>query len=512
MRKQYRIVVNTGALYVKMLLSLFVTFYSTRIILQNLGVNDFGIYNLVASSISLLGFVNGSMSNTAQRFLAFELGHGVLDRLKKVFAISLSAHFWIGIGLVIALELLGTVAFDHIFVIEANRVESAKIAYQLMIWVAFFSTLTSPFSASIFAHEHIFLFAIADFTAALLKLLAAVMLCFFDSDKLVLYSCFMLFIQFVHFMFEAVYCHIKYEECRTVDILHTDKKLKKEVFPFLGWNMMESCSWLAKSQGIAILMNTFYGTVVNAAYGIAGQVQGQVMYFSSSMLGAVRPQIYKAGGAGNNAQVLSLSASASKFAVFLMLLFLAPLSFVLNEILSLWLTTVPPYTTGICLLLISITLINYLSIGVGIAVQASGKVKIFQIVVSIVTLVVIPIGYFLYSNSTNVYLLLYVMVALEVILTILKYKMAADIFCVTIWHFLKSILIPCIFTLILSFGMSLFIYKLVLTEGTLFRYALFILIDVLAVALTIYYVGLSGRERCLIGDMAKGLRNKLFKR
>lgn len=507
MRAGYRVIVNSGALYIKMLLSLFITFYSTRIILQNLGIDDFGIYNLVASTVSLLGFINGSMANTVQRFLAYEIGHGVFDRLKKVFAISLSLHLWVGFGIVIVLELLGIISFDNIFNIASDKVDSAKIAYQIMIWVAFLSTISSPFAASIYAHEEIAIFAIADFISTILKLVAALLLSLFETDKLIYYSCFILFIQLIHFIFEAAYCFLRYNECRRIDIVHIDKKLKNEVFPFLGWNMLESCSWLAKNQGVAILMNTFYGTVVNAAYGIGNQVQGQVMFFSSSLLSAIRPQIYKAGGNGNIPQMVSLSITASKFAFFMMLLILVPLAFILDDILKLWLNIVPEYTERICLLLILISLINYLSTGVGTAIQAYGRVKEFQIIVSVMTLGAIPIGYILYSQSSNVYLFLYVMVVLEILLTFLKYKIAAKVLNIKLNSFIKGIFVPCVIVFLCSFSFSFLIYQYMNIEQ-LYEYIVYILLDVISVVILIYILGLSKKEKSLIRDIVVSLKYK----
>lgn len=508
MKAQYRIVTNTIVLYIKMLLSIFVTFYSTRIILNALGVNDFGIYNLVAGAISLLGFVNGSMSNTVQRFLAYELGHGALERLRKTFALSMSMHLIVGIGLIVVLELLGILAFEYFFVIEKESVLSAKIAYQIMIGVAFLGTISSPLSACIYAHEDIALFAVVEFISSILKLGSAFVLMEFSQNRLVFYCIFLLIIQLLLFIFQALFCWFRYEECHHVELFRLDRELKREVFPFLGWNMLESFSWLGKNQGISVLMNSFYGTVVNAAYGIGNQIQGQVMFFSTSLLNAIRPQIYKLGGAGDIAKMLSLSGVASKFAFFILLLLLCPLIFVLNKILYIWLGIVPEYTERICILLLIISLFNYMSIGINIAIQAYGNVKIYQIVASLIILLSIPISYLIYSFSNDVYLLLYIMVIVELISVVAKYYIAAQVFGYSIIYFIRSILLPCMAIFVISLFLSYFL-AIFMLEDKLWVYILFIIADVCMVSVLVFWGGLSKSERHVIINLFKSIKAKL---
>ena len=508
MRETQRIAINSMAMYLKMILSLFITFFSTRIVLDKLGVTDFGIYNLVAGAISLLGFVNGSMSNTIQRFLAYELGHGDLSRLRKLVSISLLMHFAIGIGLVLVLELLGLIAFDHFFVIDQERIESAKLAYHFMIGVTFLSTISSPLAACIYAHEDIVMFAVIDFVSSVLKLLAALALCYSSNDRLIFYCALMLAIQFLYFAFEMVYCRVKYTECRGVNLFNMNKEIRQEVFPFMGWNMLESCSWLIKNQGIAVLMNTFYGTVVNAAYGIGNQINGQVMYFSSTLLGAIRPQIYKSAGSGNIEKMISLSVTAAKFSFFVMLLFLCPLFFLLDEILVIWLKDVPDYTARICLLLLIISLFNYMSTSINIAIQAYGNVKKYQLVSSLVILICVPIGYVLYSYSTDVYLFLYIMVVVELFSVIMKYWVAADILKLKFLFLFQSILIPCLFVFFASMLFSYLLSALILKEQTFIGSLFFILVDVCMVGNMLYFVGLSQKEKNIVGQLINGILNR----
>ena len=507
-----KMAVNTVAMYIKMILSLFVTFFSTRIILNNLGVTDFGIYNLVAGAISLLGFVNGSMANTVQRFLAHELGHGEWERLRKIFSISFSMHFALGIGLVVILEFLGIFAFDHLFVIEGDRIGSAKMAYHFMVGVTFFSTISAPLNACIYAHEDIFLFAIIDFISSVLKLLAALVLAYTPGDKLIVYCLFLLVIQIFYFVFEVLFCRAKYKECRENKLFQIDRKIQHEVFPFLGWNMLESCSWLIKNQGIAVLMNTFYGTIVNAAYGIGNQINGQVMYFSSTLLGAIRPQIYKAAGSGDLKRMLSLSVSAAKLSFCMMLLFLCPLFFVLDKILVIWLKNVPDYTERFCMLLMLISLFTYLSTAVNVAIQAYGEVKRYQVISSLIILVSVPIGYMLYSYSSNVYLFLYILVGVELLSVLIKYQVAANVLQQKFSFFFKGIFAPCIFVFLLSICTSALLSLFLLGNKDWLHAILFILLDVCMVGGLIYFIAFSQKEKNITLQIISNVIHKICKR
>lgn len=495
-----------------MILSLFITFFTTRIILQNLGVNDFGIYNLVAGAISLLGFFNGSMANTVQRFFAYELGCGNLAKLKNAFSLSFSFHIAISIILLILLEVFGTFLFDYVFVIDENRITAAKIAYQLMIFTTALSTIASPLDACFYAHEHIFIIAIIDLITTVLKLAAAFILLYSSYDNLIIYSLLILLIQILVTSTKYVICRYKYVECQNGLSFNNDRNLVKEIFPFLGWNMMESFSWLGKNQGIAVLMNSFYGTVINAAYGVANQVNGQVMFFSSTLLNAIRPQIYKAGGAKENDKMLLLSTTASKFAFFVLLIIVVPLFPLLGQILKIWLRNVPAYTERICMLLLLITLINYLSIGINIAIQAYGEVKLYQIVSSLIILGALPLAYGISSTSDNVYLFLYVMLIVELISVLIKYYIASKVLQKKYSFFLKNILLPCLIIAITSMTFSNFLHGLLAPDLSFSTATLFTITCITATCGVIYISGLTHKEKALINSLMLTLRKRLINR
>lgn len=490
-------------MYLKMILSLGVTFYSTRIILEALGVTDFGIFNLVAGAISLLGFFNGAISNTIQRYLAFEMGGGKENRLRDTFSISLSLNISIGIFLIVVLQLFGLWGFSSFFVIPELKIYEAKVAYQIMIATTIVSVISTPYNAAINAHEDLILLSVIEFTESCLKLGGAFILLSIGADRLIWYCVFLLIIQLLSFSVKLIYSQIRYSETRHIKLFDVDKSLMKEMLPFIGWNALEAGSWLGKNQGIAVLMNSFYGTIVNAAYGVASQINGPVTFLSSTLLSAIRPQIYKSGGSGDYDRMIRLSILASKFAFLVLFCVFLPFVFLLPTILKIWLTTVPEYSSGFSALLLTITLISYLSIGVNIAIQAYGDVKKYQLVTSLIILFSLPVGYIIYAVSDNVYMFLYIMVAVEIVTVLSKYYIASTVMPVSFARLLREIGLPCICVCAIAGIVSWLLSSAISINMNMINAAMFGLADLtLSIAIS-YIVGFNRYEKSLVKDMFK---------
>lgn len=502
-----RVLKNSAVMYLKMILSIGITFYSTRIILKALGVEDFGIYNLVAGAVSLLGFFNGSISNTIQRYLAYGMGKGEEQRLRDTFNLSLSLNIILALIICVALEIFGIWGFDDFFVIPKEKMHSAYIAYQIMIGTTAVSIIATPFNAAFNAHEDLIVLSIVEFVESLLKLAAAFILLEYMSDRLILYCILLFAIHFASLAFKYFFSYCHYSETRKVQMFKYDKGLLREMLPFIGWNALEASSWLGKNQGVAVLMNTLYGTVVNAAYGVATQINGPVVFFSSTLLNSIRPQIYKSGGANDYNRMIGLSVMASKFAFLILLCFFIPFSFLLPYVLKVWLTVVPEYSERFSILLLSITMISYLSIGMNIAIQAHGKVKQYQLVSSIIILLSLPIGYAIYCLSHDVYMFLYVMVAVEIISVMTKYYMSSLILPVTFMQLIRSIFAPCacvaIVSICIGFAVEHFMGQ---TDGVLRNIAVAVILFVMTMILS-YAIGFDRHEK----KLAKEVLHHIFK-
>lgn len=276
--------------------------------------------------------------------------------------------------------------------------------------------------------------------------------------------------------------------------------------------MIESISWLGKNQGVAVLLNTFYGTAINAAYGVANQINGQIMFFSNSLLSAIRPQIYKAGGTGNSERMIKLSITASKFAFFVLLIMFCPFIHVMDKILVFWLKNVPDYTEGISTLLLIITLISYMVTGINICIQANGKVKYYQIISSFIIFISLPIGYVISSIYHDVYTFLYVMIIVELILTFSKYYVASKTLHVSMKLFIYKLFLPCTSLFIISILISYYGYQLFINNSLLIDNICYVLIDVLIICLLIFKFGLAVSEKQLILSLLSTVKDKILRK
>lgn len=279
-----RIIKNTGYLYAKMGITMFISLYTTRLILNSLGASDFGIYNIVGGAIAMLGFLNSAMAGATQRFMSFTEGEGNKEKQKGIFNVSLVLHFCIAIIAGVALIIAGIFFFNGILNIPTERVFAAKVVYGSFIVSTMFTVMTVPYDAAMNAHENMRYYAIVGIVESLLKLSVAFVCVYTLFDKLIVYGSLMASIPLITLTIMRVYCHRHYEEC-TMNLKHYwDKGLMKEMTSFAGWNFCSSAASFLTMQGMSIVLNMFGGVIVNAAHGIANQVSGMLMVFPITCL------------------------------------------------------------------------------------------------------------------------------------------------------------------------------------------------------------------------------------
>ncbi|WP_316819930.1 hypothetical protein [Pedobacter gandavensis] len=506
MKSGNKVVMNMGVLYARMLITMGISLYATRLVLTALGAADYGLFNLIAGLIAMLSFLNTAMATSTQRFLSFYQGKDDLGMQKKVFSNSLILHLGIGIVIVAGLEIAGLFLFDGFLNIPQDRIHIAQMIYHFMSLTVFFTVIAVPFTGSLVAHENMLWVAVVNVVETLLKLGIAYLLYLVSEDKLAVYGLLTAGISIVSFLLYAVYCFRKYPDCTLEGIFSVDTKLIKELTSFAGWNLFGSLCALGRAEGLAILLNIFLGTIVNAAFGIANQVAAQLNFFSFTLLRAINPQIMKSEGAANREKMLRLSMIGSKFGFFLLAFVAVPCIFEMNAILRLWLTKVPEYTVVFCSLMLCATLINQLTIGLQSAVQATGKVKAYQMVVGSVLLLALPLAYLLLKLGYAPY---YVFVG---------YCFVELIACTLRLFFLKSIA-----GLSISLYFSNVIYKIIVPLCLLiltcylsvsylhfeFRFFFTGAAGVLVFATSIYLFGLCEDEKFFLKKMMSGFLDKL---
>lgn len=403
-----------------MLITMVISLFSVRLVLNALGAVDYGIFTLIAGIISILSFLNAAMTVSTQRYLSFHQGTGNSEMQKKVFTNSWILHVGIGFVVVALLAILMLFLFDGFLNITADRISTAKMIYYFMMVSVFFAMISTPFTASLDSHENMLWIAVVTIVQSFLRLLIAFSLFYFvEADRLFYYGLLIAGTSVVSFMLYAVFCLKNYEEC-SVKSFMVDKPLMKELAGFAGWNLYSNICYLLNTQGVNLILNLFFGTIVNAAYGIALQVNGQLKNLSLSLLKALNPQIMKSEGMNDRQRMLRVSMMASKFGFFLMAIFAIPSIFEMSVILKFWLKNVPENTIIFCSYFLLATLINQLTIGISPAIQAVGRIKNFQIIIGTVALLYLPLSYLLLmlgQPASSVFVLL---VIFEIITGLIK--------------------------------------------------------------------------------------------
>lgn len=373
-----RVIKNTGFLYAKMAITMFISLWTTRLILNSLGASDFGIFTIVGGAISMLGFLNGAMAGATQRFMNYSEGEGNKEKQKNIFNISLVLHFIIAIVAGLLLLGAGHFFFNGILNIPHGRIDAAKVVYGSFIVSTMFTVMTVPYDAAINAHENMKYYAFVGILESLLKLGVAFVTVYVLTDKLVAYGILMALIPIAILTIMVLYCHRHYEECTVAPRRYWSKPMAREITTFAGWNFLGATSSLISNYGMGIVLNHFFGTLLNAAQGIAGDLNGKLLVFSNNMLKALNPVIAKNEGAGEREKMVSIAMAGSKFSFFAFAFFIIPVFVETPYILCLWLKNVPEWTVIFVRLQLIRTLVEQTSITFGSAIAAEGHISLLK--------------------------------------------------------------------------------------------------------------------------------------
>ncbi|MDP4238364.1 MAG: MATE family efflux transporter [Bacteroidota bacterium] len=507
MQPAQRVAVNTSFLYARMGITVFISLYATRLILGALGVEDFGIFNLVGGVIAMLTFLNNAMATATQRFMSYSQGDGRLDRQKQIFNVSVILHIVIAVLILLLLEGTGYFLFNGILKISEARMDAAKLIYQFMIISTLFTVISVPYDAVINAHENMLFVAILGIIEAVLKLAIAFFILKAPYDKLSAFGLLMAALSVFLLILRRIYCHRAYAECEFNIRRYYDKPLFKEMTSFAGWSFLGSSSSMLGYYGQGIVLNMFFGTVVNAAQGVAGQISGQLGAFAGTMLKALNPVIAKSEGAGDRTRMLKASMLGSKLSFFLLVIFYVPVIIEMPYIFHLWLKNVPDYAIIFCRLLLLRNLIEQLYITLASSIAAVGNIKNYQIYSS--TLYVIPliVSYFLfllhYSPSV-----LYVVFLIFALINLLVTMYFARVICgLSIMGYLKTVVLRCILSFGLIFAISAIPFPL-MHEG-LIRLLFVVGISFVSFSFTIWFIGFTQDERRMASQMIRNFLRKI---
>lgn len=388
-----RIAKNTMMLYIRMLFSMLVSLYTSRVVLNTLGVEDYGIYNVVGGLVSMFTLVSSSLSAAVSRFLTFELGRGDSEMLKRVFSTSLLIHMLLAAVIVILSETVGLWFLNTHMTIPPERLQAARWVFHASTAGFALSLVSVPYNASIVSHEKMSVYAYIGILDVLLRLAAVLFLAYapFAGDRLVIYALLLLGIGFVMQGIYMTYCRGNFDECRFR--IEFDRRCWKEISAFAGWNFIGCTSSLLKDQGVNILLNIFIGPVVNAARGIASSVNTAVCSFSGNFMTALNPQITKSYAAGERNYTMSLVERGSRFSFYMMLALALPILFETDFILTLWLKQYPEHAVAFVRLVLLLSMCEVLSNTLITLQLATGKIRNYQLAVGGIQLMNFPLSW-----------------------------------------------------------------------------------------------------------------------
>ncbi len=414
--EQKRIAKNTMMLYIRMIIIMVVTLYTTRVVLNVLGETDYGIYNIVGSVVVSMVFIQNALMSATQRFLSYELGLGKDGNVAKVFSSSLNVHFKFLAIIVVILETIGVWFLNHVLDIPSERMLAANIVYQLSILTFCLNLIRIPYNSIIISYESMNIYAILSIVEAILKLSIVIALKYLYSDKLIAYGILIFVITFIINFFYIYYCRKHYKD-ETKPSIRGDKDVIKKLKGFLGWNLLGGITGVATNEGPNYFMNYYLGVSVNAAMGIAKQVSGAVYQFTANFQSAFNPQIVKAYASNEREYLFDLINKTSQLSFYLLFIFAFPILLCADFIFDLWLVDVPNMTVEFCTLIIVGQLVSALSSPLWMVAHATGDIKQYQIIMTCINLLVIPICYFVLKLGFPAYFIL----AFQILLNIMVY-------------------------------------------------------------------------------------------
>lgn len=504
-----RIARNTILLYFRTLLTMLVTLYTSRVILNTLGVEDFGIYNVVGGFVAMFAVLSSSLSNAISRFITYELGHSDKDKLNLIFCTGVNIQVGMSILIVVICEAVGVWFLNYQMSIPADRVYAANWVLQFCMLSFCVNLISVPYNAAIVAHERMDAYAYISILEVILSLGVVYLLIVSPIDKLIAYSILLFLVKLLIRFIYGAYCGRNFEECHYK--IRFERNILKEMSSFAGWNFFGNAAYLFNTQGVNMLMNVFFGVTINAARGIATQVDSAVKMFVGNFMAAVNPQITKSYASGDLSYMHLLIYRSSKLSGYLLLFFAIPVLFEADEILYLWLKTVPDQTaTFLRLLMITSFFDTVFSSPMVTAVNATGKIKKYQIMVTIIGCLVFPVSWIAFqlgSPASSTYIIYGI---IYLILVFVRLFLLRELIDINPYDFIKKVMLPYIPVVLLTLVVpALIVYFL---DMSFMRLILTSVASVLSTSAIVYAVGMTSSERQFVKLTISKIKQKVIKK
>lgn len=496
---------NTLMLYSRQILTMVVSLYTVRVVLETLGASDYGLYNVVAGVVTMFSFLMGSMAVASQRYFSFDLGKNDIEHLKKTFSLTITIYLIIAVGILILAETFGLWFVHYKLIIPKGREAVCYWVYQFSVISFLFTIMTSPFMADIIAHEDMSIYAYVSILEVSLKLAVVFLIRLFPIDKLWLYGLLMLLVTITNTTVYRTICKIKYEECKFK--FCWEKDYAKEMLDFTFWNIFGAATGTFKYQLVNILLNQFFNPIIISARSIASSINSAVNSFSQNFSMALRPQIIKSYAAKKYEESLDLVYRGCKFTFFLMLIFTVPLFFEMDSVLTLWLREPPENAALFTRLALLDALIDSLNYPIMTLAQATGKIRLYQSLVGGVLLCNFPVSWVVLKFGSPAYAVFVVAIVIAVIAMAIRLIIVKMLMSFSIMTYLKEVVIPSFIVTLMSFISSFILYHF--TPKNLILCFIRIGMEVFMVCTFAYIFGFKKTERKYVIGLIK---SKIFKK
>lgn len=503
-----RIAKNTLFLYIRMAFVLVVSLYTSRVILRTLGVEDFGVFNVVAGFVSMFSFLNSALSSGIQRFYNYELGKNGEDGLRHVYRAAIIIQATLAVVVFILVEAIGIWYIDNKLVIDPERLNAARWVFHLSVVSLIFVILQIPYSSAILAYEKMDFYAVVGVLEVLLKLGIVISLPYFPFDKLILYAILILVIHVFCFVLYFGYVKLRLPVFKLIRGERIQKPLVRSMLGFSGWHVFGTFASVMKDQGLNMVLNFFFGPVVNAARGISYQVQSALTGFVQNITMAARPQMVQSYAQDNVQRTRSLMFSISKFCFIALFLMVLPLSYEIDYVLKLWLgaDTVPDNTGIFTVIILAIALIDVLNTPVSMVVHATGKMRNYQVVTSVLSLLSLPVAFFVLRIGTPAVAAFVVCFVFRVINQVVSILILRRIVSFPFKDYFKQVVLPLSVLIIFTSWPPMFLV-LFIPEGLL-RLLLTTVVSIVAVVLISYFGCLNISERNMVKGFTQSIVGK----
>lgn len=497
-----RIAKNSLFMSIRMVIVLLISLYTTRVILKVLGVEDYGIYNVVCGFVSLFAMLNTSMSNGIQRFYNFEYGKNGEEGANRVYCLSFYIQIIICIIVVTLVESIGLWYLHSKMVIPADRMFAAECIFHFSVLSFVFVILQAPYNAAIMAHERLDYFAFLGIVDAILKLGIVFLIPYLTVDQLILYGIFTTCISIFNFTLSFLYCKKNFKEIHLQHIF--DKQMFRSMLAFSGWNLFGSFSGMMQEQGINLVINFYFGPIVNAARGVANQINSGIESFVANVTVPVRPQIVQSYARGDLVRMMQLMFSISKLSCCFLLMMAIPVSLEINNVLQIWLgDNIPSYAAPFTIIILYSSLISNLNSATSNVVHATGKMKHYQFWGTIIKISCVPLAFLILKLHPNPNWALIVMMVCRLLGHIVGLFIVKRLVDLSIHDYCIKVILPICIVFVISFPISCLPHSFITND--IIRLLCVIGISIISVILSTFFIALNNGEKHLVLNMANTL-------